>query len=201
MATVAVVYNTNNFQGVIKKPGTVARVATFVDSVIFDAIISEQHSGEVQVTENPVERGIDVTDNIRPKPEQLTLDALVSNAPLDPSLLGDANNPKRASEAFRVLRELRDAGTLVTVVTGLRTYDSMVIKRLDVNRDKKTGQALAAKIQLIQILQADTKLVPKPVPPRGNGDKNAGKKQPKQSTTEQRKTVAKRFVGFVKGGG
>lgn len=196
MADVAMLYKP--ILGSIAKTGSDpnAALGSFVDSVTFDAMVSEQHSGEVQVTDNPVERGIDVSDNIRPKPEQLQLDVLVSNSPLARALLGSPNSPKRATEAFRVLRELRDAGTLVTVVTSLRTYESMVIQKIDVTRNNKTGQALSAKIALRQIIQADTKTVAAPKKPSGNGKKKEGKKPPKEATAEQKKTLLRKAVDY-----
>ncbi len=189
MASVAVLYTPK--LGSIAKTGTVLDniSGTLIDSVVFDAVVNEAHSGEVQVTDNPVERGADVTDNIRPKPEQITLDVIVSNSPLRKTLDGNPDNPKRASEAFRVLRDLRDNGVLVSVVTGLRSYDSMVIQKIDVGRNVKTGQVLSAKIALRQIIIADTKAVPAPIKPSGQGKKSDGKKPPKKATPKQEKAA------------
>lgn len=204
MAAVAVLYRPK--LGSIAKTGTVLDnvSGTLVDSVVFDAVVNEAHSGEVQVTDNPVERGVDVTDNIRPKPEQITLDVIVSNSPLRQTLDGNPDNPKRASEAFRVLRELRDGGVLVSVVTGLRSYDSMVIQKIDVSRNVKTGQVLSAKIALRQILIADTATVPAPIKPSGEKKKSDGKKPSKEASAKQdaaaRKSVAKKLVSFLSGG-
>lgn len=185
MAAVAVLYTPK--LGSIAKSGVKAGdfSGTFIDSVVFDAVVNEAHSGEVQVTDNPVERGVDVTDNIRPKPEQIILDVIVSNSPLDEALDGSPDNPKRASEAFRVLRELRDGGVLVSVVTGLRSYDSMVIQKIDVSRNAKTGQVLSAKIALRQILIADIATVPAPIKPSGQKKKSDGKKPAKNASAKQ----------------
>ena len=49
-----------------------------VGGLIFDATFSEQHKVELEVTDNPVERGAPVTDHARMKPVSVTIKAGVS---------------------------------------------------------------------------------------------------------------------------
>ncbi len=53
-------------------------------SIVFDASLNEQHGGQAQVSEHPVEKGPNITDNIRPMPRKLSLEAMVSNTPIYP---------------------------------------------------------------------------------------------------------------------
>ncbi len=49
----------------------------------FDAILREIHDAEVEITEHPVEAGADVADHARVKLAHLTLEAFVTNHPID----------------------------------------------------------------------------------------------------------------------
>ena len=60
----------------------------------FDVITSREHSGDTEVTDHPVETGPDVTDNVRPKPYEITLEAFVTATPIvGGSLVSTALNP------------------------------------------------------------------------------------------------------------
>lgn len=50
--------------------------------LIFDAVLSETHTRVATVTKHTVETGVAVTDHVRPEPDELTLEAIVTNTPL-----------------------------------------------------------------------------------------------------------------------
>ena len=52
------------------------------DLLIIDASNNIRHQHEVQPTDNPVEEGSDVTDNIDVKPKVVTFDGIISEAPI-----------------------------------------------------------------------------------------------------------------------
>src|SRR5687767_8934803 len=104
-----------------------------IDTIELDASISEQHTGEVEVTDHPVEKGANVADHARPKPNMLTIDGMISNTPLsraqqtriiesggvtlETTALRDAPaySPGRAEEQYQKLIALKDAGMPITV--------------------------------------------------------------------------------------
>lgn len=51
-------------------------------SITLDASLHEQHTGTATITDHPVETGSNVTDHIRPDPDMLTIEGIVSNTPL-----------------------------------------------------------------------------------------------------------------------
>lgn len=55
---------------------------TSIDSLILDCSITESHTGEVEVTDHPVEEGFNVSDHARPKPNTLTITGMISNTPI-----------------------------------------------------------------------------------------------------------------------
>lgn len=51
-------------------------------SILFDAGISESHAAEAFIAEHPVEEGVNISDHIRPKLEELELVVHVTNTPI-----------------------------------------------------------------------------------------------------------------------
>lgn len=132
-----------------------------LEALVFDAVVTEHHQHASQVTDHPVEEGAPVTDHVRPLPDVLTMEIVVSNTPLEPIdsrivesggvrwtttafLDAPRGAPGAMVEAYQQLLGWR--GRLMTVVTGLRTYDSMVIADFSAPRDKTTGEALRATV-------------------------------------------------------
>ena len=137
------------------------RITTAKGTLQLDATLSESHTSEVETTEHPLETGASVADHLRPKPEAITLEAVISDdAPPDATSLpenveqavGDSpavtlsvrrtHQPGRAKQAWQHLLEIKDSGELVTVATYLRDYTNMALVSLSSSRDAKTGSAL-----------------------------------------------------------
>lgn len=135
---------------VIPKPGHLI----FDDqntSIGLDVVPSENHVISSTITDHPVEEGSNISDHARPDPDRLTLECIISNTPLPP-LSVDWN---RAQNSWVALRKLRDAGSLVTVLTTLGRYESMEIEQVSVTRDAPSYNALAftvsfKKIRIVQ---------------------------------------------------
>ena len=141
------------------------RTLVQIGAVVLDVSLAEAHSMTNEVTDHPVESGVNIVDHVRPRPDVLKLEGLVSNHPFptsaDPLVIRQeqgqqfisrsATDLTRARTAFEDLRALREAGTLLTVVTGLRTYESMAIESLEVPRDARTGQTLRFTCTLKQV--------------------------------------------------
>lgn len=122
-----------------------------IGSVELDASISEGHRSPAQVTTNPVEVGLNVTDHIRALPARLTIRGMVSNSPLGrPGLLLDPE-PTRAEDAYQTLRDLQARGELLTVATTLRDYTSMALTAVNVDRSVETGDVVLMSIELVEV--------------------------------------------------
>lgn len=124
-------------------------------AVEFDATLSESHTAGNEITKHPVEVGSDITDHIRRQPEKLTLQGIVSNTPLV-FLASLTESPTRAEEAYEKLKEIKDNGQLISVVTTLRQYDNMALVNMSVVRDVQNGNVLNATLELEEILTAET---------------------------------------------
>lgn len=194
MASTSIVFSRVLFkpQGTQAVPGQFVRAPLV--SIEVDCTISEQHSGEMEVTDHPVESGTNITDHVRRKPETLTVEGIVTDTPILSESERNAAGPVRKGEAtrskaaFLALRALRDSGQPVTVVTPLNTYDSMVMTSLVFPRDAETGEAIKFTAQFKEIRTVDSQKVkivltskPSGQPKNHGGDHEAKEVTPKQS--------------------
>ncbi len=174
-----------------------------------DAAITEVHRGENQVTEHPVEQGSDVTDNSRPKPDELKIEGFISGVPV-----GNASDPNdpffqggqtyapyaggRAKAAFDLLRTLRLNSTIFDVVTDLHDYPNMTIAALEFPRDAMTGDSLkfSATLKAIRIVSSQT--VAPPTTTTSTGGKVSGGNQATATATPQQaklQSLASKLIG------
>lgn len=120
--------------------------------VTFDAVTSQEHYLENSVPENPLEDGSMVHDHIGNLPKSLTLDAVISDTPIDPfdPTYGRIDSGKgRSKEVYERLEKFWEDGEPVTVVTGLKIYQNMLIKSIRSTKDN-TGHKVSPRIELVQ---------------------------------------------------
>jgi Dit-like phage tail protein len=146
-----------------------------IDAITIDVCRDETHTLTNQVTDHPVEEGFNISDHSRPEPDTVTLSCFVSNTPLSLQqqtravqegsvsfnttsqqavAIGAVNG--RADDTFKKLKKLRDEGTLIAVVTTLRTYgltstQGMAIQSLSISRTSKNYDGLEFVVTLRQI--------------------------------------------------
>jgi len=207
----------------LKRPPKGTKIKDF----IIDATLSENHTRTAQVTNNPVEKGADVTDHIQVSPIELTINVIVSESPLDVGssvkgvgvatagaiagsaaqiaagavlgLLNAGNN--RVVDAYDLFTRMIESRIPFTVVTGLKEYESMVITSLSIDRDNTTGRALNFTMNLkqIRLVESAVVVIPK-TPPAVNAAKrsNVGQ-QAKKELTDQNKTILAAGFDGVRG--
>lgn len=140
-----------------------------LDTLVLDAIVTETLTMANEVTDHPVEDGPNISDHSRPKPDALTLDCVVSNAPLNgergrvtkngftfsSSTKGDST---RADKALTALRDLRNKGALFSVICSLGTFESMGIESISIPRDVKNSDGLRFTVQVKRVRVVKNKL-------------------------------------------
>lgn len=165
-----------------------------LEAIDFDATPRESYEGAAEVTEHAVERGASVSDHVRVQGGRVSLEAMVSNHPIDTPKFGmdgvtggigagAGGSTFQWSGAFdRVARvdaalaALVAAGQVVRVVTGLRTIDDLVLERYKVEREAATGNSLPVTLDLRQVRIASSERVevPDPAQRRGRRSQNRG---------------------------
>lgn len=120
---------------------------TSISNVVLDAVITEDHNYNSRVTSFPVENRLNISDHIINEPETLTISGVVSDTPL--SILAPFN---RSVNAFNQLIEIHNRRERITVVTGIKVYNDMVMTSLSVPRSVDSGQSLTFTIELQRVI-------------------------------------------------
>jgi hypothetical protein len=152
----------------------------------FDVVESELHEGTTEITRHPVENGIAVTDHVRATPLRLQCVVYVSNHPIVPSLLKargivvpvPTGNPlatpivltfalpfDAVADAHAELDDLMRGGTVMQVVSSVRSYDDMVLERVSLPRMAgDSGGSISLDFTQLRFVEAGR--VPSPPIPR-----------------------------------
>lgn len=112
-----------------------------VDKLKLDALLSEEHSYNNQVSRHPIEEGEDVNDYIRSEPDIVTIRGIVSKTPISIPLFL-SNFAGRYRKAFGDLRKLAKKGTVFDIVTVKRKYKDMAVLSLNISSDRNTGEVV-----------------------------------------------------------
>lgn len=144
-----------------------------IGAVELDATIQENHATRNKITDHEVEEGSNISDHVRPQPDQVTMVGRVSNHPLERSVdvsdtaVGGGTrlvspDAERAETAYGDLLFLSANAIPVTVVTSLNVYEDMVIEDLQVPRDSKLSNVLHFTCQLRAIRKVTSETVAAP---------------------------------------
>ena len=106
-----------------------------------DAMVEETHSSSVALTDYPIEDGSSISDHITMKPDQVSIQGVVSNSPIY-LFNADFFVLNRVFTAYEVLYIFQKSRYLLSIVTGLRVYNNMIIESLKISRNAQNGQAL-----------------------------------------------------------
>jgi len=123
-------------------------------TIIADAVIEERSDDETVITENPVEFGSVTNDHAYDLPQELELTY---------AWAGGSSQAQGQSSflntTYAKLLNLKQAKILLSVVTGKRQYQNMLIKGLSQTTDKDTENILLIRITLKQLLLTMTQTV------------------------------------------
>lgn len=130
--------------------------------IVVDASVNEEHVSEAEVTRNPVEDGTTLVDHVQLMPKRLTIDGVISDAPLGYAVVGNIQNVvgrardlfggnARSIDAYNDLLNLQASRTPFTVITSLKRYDNMIMTSLSVPRSSATGRSIHFKATMEEI--------------------------------------------------
>lgn len=176
-----------------------ARFALDLVTIEFDATLSEGHSWNNEITDNPVENGSDVTDHIRRLPNQVTLVGMVTNTPfLDAQASEDRSigneDEDLVEKVLGKIQGLVDDRAVVRVFTKYIVYKDMAIRSVDFIRDASNTNAVIFTVQFKKIAIVETQTVDVPAGISRKLDKKTGADVQKK-TEPQKAGGAKQPVG------
>lgn len=155
------------------------------EDVVFDAVIREAHTSELEVTDNPVETGVMVSDHAFMRPKRLEIEADVSDNWLhgfDPQTglaIPDpffSSKASRSAAAWDILLGLQASAAPFSVQTGLKLYDNMVIETLACEQDAASAAILSFRATLREVIRVSTQTVTYPPRQPGKTNRQASKK-------------------------
>lgn len=149
---------------IIANPRELAKFFGFapiiVGDIIIDVLRSETPVFEYEITERPVEAGLDITDNRLKRPTGLNLDFVLTDTVLDPASITAAVSagvltgglpPLTASAKYAAFKELAEKNQIIDVYTPLDSYTNMMIKTLRFSQDKDTASAAFGSVELREV--------------------------------------------------
>ena len=175
--------------------------------LVFDAVFEETHEADLEVTDNPVETGVVVSDHAFMKPLRVKISAGVSDTPLaavteDPF----ASDAGRSRRAFELLTELQKRAEPFDLQTGLKLYENMVCTSIRTSQDKDSSGALLFTAELREVIIVYTQVAT--YPPRKPGatkrqagpKKDKGEQQGKEVTEKPKKqSLSKKLADAIGG--
>jgi hypothetical protein len=130
-----------------------------IAGITVDAIVTEQHSLIAEVPEHSVEEGSNISDHVRLKPRDLTLEVVISHTRLSDKGVVDTS---RAPAAWSSLKQIQATAQLISIITEIEQYDNMVIQSVTAPRNAENSEGLQFTLQLKQIRIVSNKTVAVP---------------------------------------
>jgi hypothetical protein len=143
---------------------------------VFDSVISEGHSFEIAIPDDPVETGVSLTDHAYAKPRSLQMEVAVSDTPLlydgkDTPVVQlattwtDGGHTRRSVLAWDYILDKAMKFAIFDVQTGLEFYPNMMFEVGSATTTRDTAGCLRASLKLKQVRFASSRMVE--YPPRG----------------------------------
>lgn len=129
-----------------------------IGQYVIDAVLTESHDLEADVSEFPIEDGSTLTDHVRVKNKRYRMQGVVSDTPINDGFRTVENDGTElvletsfAEQARVALEALLLARQPLRVVTAKCTYDSMVMDGLSFSDGAENGDALMFDASFVQI--------------------------------------------------
>ena len=158
------------------------------DPLVLDASVREVHSVTGEVSEHPVETGIDIVDHYRVLPRKIQIEGVITDTPISTglpgatlvnSVIGLVNGSEDPSaNAWLELQRFFNDAVVVTIHTSLHDYTNMVLTDLSVTRNTSTAQGLHFTVSAREVRFVDTSfaaIAPDPSTVLGQASKSVGK--------------------------
>jgi hypothetical protein len=181
------------------------------EAIAFDAVFEERHEAILEVTDNPVETGVVVSDHAFMKPLAVTISGGVSDTPMHRTgndryaPVSDAAAEtirqmlpnafifdSRSKKAFQVIQELQATAQPFDLQTGLRLYRNMVCLSIRASQDKDTSSVLIFEAVFREVLIVNTETVKYKLEPgtpqhrQASPKKKKGEQQGKEVTDRKK---------------
>lgn len=117
---------------------------TSIDSITVDAVINEEIIRKANVTDEPVEEGEQIADNVVLDPYTINMRGIITDTPYDDPLdLLNQNitGESRSKTQYEFLVDIYNNKTIFTVISGFDIYENVVFTNFTVNLNNNSGRA------------------------------------------------------------
>lgn len=152
------------YRAIVGKPLDVDGNPLPDETIVADAVVSEMHVDDLNITDHPVEQGADITDHAYRKPTTLVM--TYGWAAASPNAIRAANivatpspfvDPDFLRGVYEAVRRLQRNRTFCEVFTGKRYYPRMLVQSCSYDNRKETERALILRLTLREVLIARTR--------------------------------------------
>lgn len=162
-----------------------------MNSVLFEAVMKEDHESTMQISQNPIAYGASITDHSFRDGLKLSLDVVISHFPrtdYEDNTYGYQGD-NRPAEFYRELVMLQGMGVLVDAQSSVLVYKNMAIASVKLPRlvDDDNTVIVSIDLQEVKIVNTQTVVYGKQKKPKKSHKKKASKKNNKGASkpTEQ----------------
>lgn len=138
-------------------------IVRFFGGFTAEVTVREQHVDDLTITSHPVERGAPITDHAFKNPAQLTVEAGWSAAFVSSTVSGgdstqgtDQGTGQGLNDLYTQLLKAQSSAALLSVQTGKRSYENMLIRSIRAQSDQQTENVLMVSVQLQEVILVDT---------------------------------------------
>lgn len=138
-----------------------------------DVTVEEEHHDELFITLHPVEQGAAISDHAFKMPARVRIkagwsqggkgmfgnDGLAGLASSAVAIVPTMGDPSYLADIYANLLNFQESAQLLTIVTGKRLYDNMLIRELSVTTDQRTENALLVEIECQEVIIVQTQTV------------------------------------------
>jgi len=189
--------------------------------VKLDAVIREDFAETLELTKNPIENGVNVSDHVIYQPRKYTIQGIVTDTPLGFDAFGEirdtvtgffsASTPShdtRSTAAYKDLVALKDAAEPLKIQTGLGEYKDMVITSITTSKDKTSFRSVPIQMTLEEAVITESQVVQVPkkflsatggIKDKGSKAIDAGRKAVTAPIDSAEKTITKTVADWVGG--
>jgi len=129
-----------------------------IGALTLDVTLEESHEFSSEISDFPIEGGSSISDHVRLMPRTLTMRGFVTDTPL--VNVGLPLGRSRAASAFFLLEAMWQRRIPLIVVSQLRVYRNIIIKNLNVPKEREMALRFTCVMQELQFVFGQNILVP-----------------------------------------
>lgn len=158
-------------------------IKTNIGGWFFDAVMREEHTTKIKMTEHPVQTGANIVDHAYMEPATLTMEIAMSDCMATMVKGQFTKGPTKSVSAYQLLLSLQQARLPYQVHTRLNLYKNMLIEEITAPDDYKTQFGMRCTVTLKEIFVVEVSTTTVSARPIALGKSNRGVQQAEDAGT------------------